>query len=310
MRWLCAAAALFAACSNGDEGRCNAASDCPMGQQCIGSKCVTVDAGFTTTGELGTPCRSHDDCKSGLGCLAAADGFSDGACSHGCATTACPARSVCVDLRATPAQTSACMPACAGDGDCRAGYSCCKSLPTSACLPAALCPATNLGASPDVGMACPAGGSCAGGETCQGGDPFPGGACTRACVLGNADTCPSNARCIDTEIGPWCLATCAGPGDCRAGFDCVAAAGGGSVCRGRPVTCVPGALDDGTPPRACTPGDMPPLVAGNGGQPVGPATPPLGCAKTVACSALPAGQMQVLGAPTVGGRVHLQVPRG
>lgn len=311
MRWLCTVAVLCAACSNGDQNTCTATRDCPTGQECVHSMCVMVDAGFTTTGELGAACRTHDDCKSGLGCLGTADGFSDGVCSRGCAAIACPTKSVCVDLRTTPAGASACMAACTGDGDCRNGYSCCKSLTgASACLPAAMCPATNLGASPDVGMACPAGGACAGGETCQAGAPFPDGACTRACALGNADTCPSNARCVDTETGAWCLASCGGPGDCRPGYDCVPAAAGGSVCRGKAVTCVPGALDDGTPPRACTAGDMPPLVVGNGGQPVGPATPPIGCVKTVQCSALPAGQMQVLGAHAVGEEVAFDVPAG
>jgi hypothetical protein len=55
---------------------------------------------------------------------------------------------------------------------------------------------------------------------------------------------------------------------------------------------------------------MPPLVVGNGGQPVGPATPPVGCVKTVQCSALPAGQMQVLGTHAVGEEVQFDVPEG
>jgi len=295
-----AALAVLAACS----------SDTAATQPCPGGPCP-IDAGVTTPGALGDPCGGDGDCESGLACLASGDGFPGGVCSLGCAAVSCPSSSVCVDVRAAAGGGSACLAACSDDGACRSGYTCCKTLPGGgACVPTDVCPATGLAASPDLGAACASGGgACAAGEACRTGAPFPDGACTRPCVPGNPDTCPPNGRCVDTETGAWCLATCGGPGACRSGYDCVSA-GSDSVCRGAAVACVPGALDDGTPPRACTPGDMPPLAVGNGGQPVGPADPPAGCVKSVKCAALPAGQMQALGAHAVGDVVEFDVPDG
>jgi hypothetical protein len=243
--------------------------------------------------------------------MASSLGFPGGECTRACGAAACPAGAVCTDLRSTSANAVICSAGCNADADCRSGYACCSAFTGGkACLPPSFCPSTNLGTSADLGAACTTG-SCAAGETCGGGNPFPGGACTLPCAIGNQATCPSNGRCIDVDTGAFCLPTCNSPSDCRAGYDCVAISGvNGKVCRATGVSCTPGALATGTPPRACTPGDTPPMVTGNGGQPVGPPTAPQGCIKPVRCAALPAAQMQVFGTHTVNDVIQFNVPAG
>ena len=304
-------AALAAAChSSSDKRACVSPRDCQGVERCVAGFCEQTDGG-TAASLLGEGCTSDSDCASGLGCLVTGQGFPGGLCSRACNAAACPSASVCTDVRNTQAGVSACMHGCKTDDDCRQGYACCTAFQGGgACLPAAFCPSQTLGTSPDLGDSC-SGPTCASGETCQGGNPFPGGACTRGCVIGNASTCPTNGRCVDTDTGAFCLQTCSLPTDCRAGYDCAAdPTSTAKVCRAKPTVCVAGALFDGQPPRACAIGDMPPLVVGNGGNPVGPSAPPTGCQKTVRCAALPAAQMKVFGVHTAGETVEFDVPAG
>ncbi len=299
--------------SSSDRRACATARDCMGIERCTGGFCGVTDGGATVdAGVLGAGCLDSSDCAAGLGCLTGALGFPSGTCAPACNTTSCPARSVCADLRDTDAGVVACMLGCGTDDDCRQGYACCTAFPGGgACLPAAYCPRTSLPASADLGDSCAVGGtSCAASETCQGGLPFPNGACTAQCVLGNAATCPANGRCIDTETGAWCLQTCTAASQCRSGYDCIPVAGvNGNVCRASAGACSGGPIDAG-PPRACTLGDMPPLLVGNAGAAVGPATDPTGCQKNIVCSALPAGQVQELGIHPVGDIVRFNVPAG
>ncbi len=61
-------------------------------------------------------------------------------------------------------------------------------------------------------------------------------------------------------------------------------------------------------PRACTAGDMPTIVAGNGGDALGPAKAPVDCQRPVACTSFGSTQAIALGAHTVGERVSFNVP--
>src|SRR5207244_1063073 len=92
---------------------------------------------------------------------------------------------------------------------------------------------------------------------------------------------------------------------------CVNDPGGTSakVCQAIPPQCTPGsAFGGGTVRSNCTAGDTPPMVLGNSGNPVGPATAPGSCQKPVQCAALPAAQMLTLGTRTAGDTVTFNVP--
>ena len=116
-----------------------------------------------------------------------------------------------------------------------------------------------------------------------------------AIALALASACHGN----DTPAPTACTLS----SDCAGGQTCL-----GGVCTGAACTAALG-LDTG-PARDCSLGDLPPLVSGNGGKPIGPATAPVGCQKPVVCSALPASQVQIFGAHAAGDVVHFNVPAG
>ena len=301
----------LAACHSDDARSCKTALDCQGVEQCVASVCKVLDGGVGGVQKLGDTCFADSDCAAGLGCLVGNTGFPNGTCSQACIATSCPAGAVCTDVRDTSAGVIACMAGCSKDADCRSGYACCTAYQGGgACLPAAFCPSQTLGTSADLGAACTSG-SCAGGESCGGGTTFPSSACTRGCVVGNTSTCPANGRCADTETGAWCLPACTQSTDCRTGYSCVPnGTAGDKVCRAIAGECTAGQFFDGGTPRACALGDMPPLLVGNDGGAVGPASAPTSCQKPVRCAGLPASQMQVLGQHTVGEVLQFNVPVG
>lgn len=157
-----------------------------------------------------------------------------GFCLAACENAACVSGETCVLLgqSAKPApawRTSACLPTCAGDGDCsRLGFRC-RLAPTSegwrrACLPPF--PA-DLGAScrDASGVLSPA--SCLGDVCLAFG---ASGYCSTACEVGN---CPEGSGCVELAAGPSkrrvCLLRCA-PGVCggNPGLACRTPGGSGA----------------------------------------------------------------------------------
>ncbi len=271
---------------------CNSDTQCNVGEVCRLGTCETVDAGPVQT--VGASCYSSAQCESDLFCALDGTGLSGGLCAQSCATGSCPSNTICADLRATPVNAQICVPTIGDGGACREGWAACATL-GGACLPSSLCPAAGLSSSASAGLgaACTPG-SCASGEHCRFGADFPGGACTRACSMSDATTCPSNGQCVITDQGPLCLPTCQTAASCRTGYGCAAPTGTTFVC----TTQVIGQ-------RACGSGATPLLVSGGT---AGPASAPPFCIEPVAASTLPAEMVQRFGARTVGDKVQFQVP--
>ena len=101
-----------------------------------GNHSILTDGGPGALGEIGAACSTNNNCALGLTCLPASTGFPDGYCSEQCATSNCPAGSVCGDLTGTGLGNNACLASCLLDSDCRGGYVCCANLSHS-CAPAA-----------------------------------------------------------------------------------------------------------------------------------------------------------------------------
>jgi hypothetical protein len=287
-----------------DAATCALSADCPRGQFCYGGSCAApaaADGGAQAApGALGAACGERSDCTTpaGLACLGEVSaGFPDGYCTRSCATVACPAGSACADLGSS-AGVQACLFQCAGDADCRPGYTCCAAL-GGGCAPKAACPVLDV-PSATAGAACASRADCTSGELCETSAAFPGGVCTRSCVLGQASSCATNAVCVTSAVGPRCLPVCADQAACRGGYTCGQVSGSGDA----KVCSAPGEAF-----RACTP---PSTAAGfklvNGGV-AGPATDPgAACARPIGASALPAAQVQALGTHRVGEVVHFMVP--
>jgi hypothetical protein len=293
------ASGLAPACGGGggtpESTACTTQDDCADGYTCTSGNCTALPPAGTS--QLGGACSWSRDCATdggtSLACALDGTGLSGGLCTAACTSSSCPSGSTCADLRSTPVNQQVCLTSCSADGQCRAGWSCCAAL--GGCLPSALCPAAAAGASGDLGNVCAAG-SCASGEQCRTGPGFPGGACTKTCVPGQAATCPSNGACVDSGQGPLCMKVCAADTDCAAGYTCQTA-GSGKACLASPSAST-GRTCSGAGP-----------VLRNGGT-AGPSSAPTSCIKPVSRSSLPAAQVQSLGVHTVGEEVSFTVPAG
>lgn len=294
VKWAAVAASLVLAACGGDDTRCSTAHDCQGDQICKGGVCARPDGG--APGKLGDACGTSGDCETGTACETDAYGFTGGVCSRECSAAApCPAASSCVDLRSSLARGSVCLPTCTSDATCRGGYACCAAY-GKACVPAGMCPASSVPASATVGGACAQPADCGAGEECRVGQSFPGGVCTRPCVLGQPSTCSPESRCVDTAVGALCLPSCTGA-TCRAGYAC------GAIAGSPDTVCSPSA----PAARTCAPPGTPKLVAGGV---VGPPSAPASCLKPKARSALPAAQVLRLGTHRVGTELSFTVPAG
>ena len=281
----------IAACHSDSAPRsCRSDAECDTGESCVGTSCVTLDAGPVQP--TGGACFESLQCAAGLTCALDATGLRDGLCTEVCTVGSCPSNTICADLRSTPVNAQLCLPLPGDGGACRAGYSGCAAF-GNACLPAALCPSTtaSAAASPDLGVACGAG-TCATGETCRFGLDFPSGACTMSCAVEAPSSCPSNGTCVVTDQGPVCVLNCMlGGVPCRTGYACTAQVSG-SVC-----------LSTAQGPRAC-PGASLVLSGGT----AGPSKEPGFCVEPVSPSSLPVALVQEFGAHSIGDVVQFQVP--
>jgi hypothetical protein len=113
----------------------------------VGGPSGSATAGGTvvvTPASDGAACATDDQCQSGACLCGAGDGASScpgalaaGLCARACAGSSCGAGELCADLSrsggngnlADPWRAALCLPACLGDGDCRAGFRC-RELPS------------------------------------------------------------------------------------------------------------------------------------------------------------------------------------
>jgi len=192
---------------------CQAASDCPYGSSCI---TLTSDSGDETycldncaddsgcrpgyfchpdvgicwwqagagNAPIGDPCVADGDCKdAGATCYPEMygndpTGFIQGYCVlFGCTQGDCPEGSTCLSVGE---DSTACLPACSGDNDCREGYAC----DGGACFPY-----------------CASGSDCPGGYVCEASEEF----CIDedvVCSGGNPmGWCPEGLYCQDGGCG-------------------------------------------------------------------------------------------------------------
>jgi hypothetical protein len=217
--------------------RCTADSDCDSG---------TCDpaSGQCGTSRVGNGCTKDTDC--GTAPAFCDTGLPGGYCSRPCGgpmSVACPDTANCV----SGGGAGACLKACASPADCRSGFLCAELSGAKSCIPRCTknsdCAA---GARCEVATgACVVGlppgspgGSCTGGADCAGlgagafcatpTDGFPGGYCSAACE--NAP-CVAPGVCVASSATESnCLAPCAVPADCRAGYTCFAVKTGAGVC--------------------------------------------------------------------------------
>lgn len=204
---------------------------------CVGVEC---------DGAPGAPCTSDEDCAGDEhDCITEVDelgptGFVDGYCLLlNCGrATACPAGSACFQIGDDG--QSACLPTCAVDSDCRAGYICDPAgycVPENACAPV---PESCNGFDDDCdGRADDGNGLCPGGAVCRegvcdacGGIDFEG-ECRRDTAtwcdngeLLSAECAPAGLACrVVPGIGATCVgrvgAPCLNESQCVAGDVCI-----------------------------------------------------------------------------------------
>ncbi len=90
------------------------------------------------------------------------------------------------------------------------------------------------GCGPTIGDPCTTAKDC-GGAVCLTRDFTPQGACSTACQVGTASSCPSGSACINDVLGPGapgCLRTCTAQADCRSGYVCK------TVDSAKPTVCI------------------------------------------------------------------------
>jgi hypothetical protein len=201
--------------------------------------------------EVGGQCRCQADCVAGAVCVTEREtGGPGGSCAmrcdpsqpppqgYVCRSTAtdvallfrtCGANEPCAPSRACQLLMgrTTCTPFCTEDADCDSGH--CERL-SGTCVERATTPA---GAA--VGDACTRDQDCAG-EVCLPGTDFPGGYCSALCDA-RAGACAGDGFCFVTTMAAaaganigLCLKTCTTVADCRAGYRCIRAGGGRSVC--------------------------------------------------------------------------------
>lgn len=102
-----------------------------------------------------------------------------------------------------------------------------------------------FGCGPVIGDPCTVATECGPG-VCLNRDFAPGGLCTRACTMGQANTCPAGSTCVEAVIDadtPGCLLNCARDADCRSGYSCRSEGEGGLRPHGIVSACLgPGQL--------------------------------------------------------------------
>lgn len=200
-----------------------------LSQACSGRGTVAVGGACTRDEACVTGACIRE--KSTMGLVAWTGGY----CSGDCSSAVCPegtcvafsdGRSYCVSPCADNAQCRAGYICSAGVGaclpDCRLGWSCgpslvCDSL-TGACTVAGTVPGTiPLGAACTINLECVAG-LCIPERIGTDTIAWTGGSCSQACA---SATCPSGAVCAPMEDGTaYCVPSCAGTADCRAGYTC------------------------------------------------------------------------------------------
>ncbi len=166
----------------------------------------------------------------------------------------------------------------------------------SACLGSVLfllgaCSGSSSGT--DSGPVATCGTGCGNGLECVRNSDFPTGICTAPCTSG---VCPSGTQCspVLSSGNSYCLQGCASS-SCGNSLVCTPTAAG--------QLCLAPALPVASP-TGCT---APQLAVG----PIaGPPTPPASCRNPAVSSALPAGDVQLLGTHAPGTSVSFQVPAG
>lgn len=168
---------------------------------------------------FGSACDDTTPCGGGLSCIIDPI-FPGGYCTTPCDSTACPETSSCVEDFLTPL----CLAACAGDMDCRSGYSCWRGTCRPPCSVDSHCgdgDARCVSGS-CTGPECSADGDCALGATCMGGscvsappDASVPDAPTGSC---SSDSECAGGVCLPPELGGECAETCVDRASCG-GFD-------------------------------------------------------------------------------------------
>lgn len=229
------------------------------------------------TGDIGSPCRSDDQCQSGLRCLCGADqpgrdgacpgSLGSGLCTKSCDGVACPSGSVCLNLSRSQSalpdggsgdgfRQPICVLPCAADTECRADQLC-RELPQSK-------PGAAASAPLQFGKVCFASIPAGVGAGCIGADeqPSPSDCATGVCeALGSRDLCtiacgsgcPQSAACATwnsaaapAPSGPRCLSRCDATRPCTDPLlECLPGGGSGGLgfsLMGEPMTtqvCAP-----------------------------------------------------------------------
>ena len=90
------------------------------------------------------------------------------------------------------------------------------------------------GCGPTIGDPCTTANECAG-ALCVNRDYAPGGYCSQACRLDQANSCPTGSICVRDALGknsPACFRTCNLKAECRSGYVCRSENGSANICVG------------------------------------------------------------------------------
>ncbi|MBL8911701.1 MAG: hypothetical protein JNM17_13500 [Archangium sp.] len=216
---------------------------CATGELCMQGTCMMPPP----MARVGSTCTSDMECQAGLGAQGrckqmTSSGnatYSQGYCTVGCGTTACPAGSTCVGAANYGEDDVICMDNCTPPSDpCRSGYTCYTVGSSRACWIAPL-PMRDAGVPADkVGNACTSDSECQNPPadrglclTREGNFDWQsrGGYCSRIdCVNDSECSADGGALCLNitSSGGGACVDVCpaasadAGQSDCRNGFSC------------------------------------------------------------------------------------------
>jgi cysteine-rich repeat protein len=213
---------------------CTSSPECRTGYACSPSSNVCLPV------EDGSPCTTNTDCASGV-CLDEVNfGLPGGLCvTDDCLSTPCPSGSECLDYGASGAF---CFPSCAGNADCREGFSChdlfgtpnpicfADCIDDAECVDTGTCNQWNGYCTAVLGLALD-GEPCTAHSDCESNRCFdeatygtPGGYCYSYCSADSME-CPGDGHCA-LQIGLTqtlvCMDGCATVNDCRAGYSCTA----------------------------------------------------------------------------------------
>ena len=211
---------------------------------------------------IGGKCTTNGDCGTGI---CAPDVPGGGYCTQDCSSSSCPTGSRCINA----GSFKLCLESCSVSSDCRSEHLCFSYPGGNLCLPKCTqdsdCDSYNCDAA--IGTCGPSrvGNSCGTSAGCGQAPAFcdtsaTGGYCSLPCGGEKSAPCPSGSNCVALAGGTSvCLKACAVAGDCRTGYLCGDDGSGVLSCLPKctsDVQCGPGRRCD-TPSGGCVAGGPP-----------------------------------------------------